>query len=92
MSRPKPKVILEHANKDTFKIEQILESDAIWAVFYKGEPFNLKSGSLVAAIPVLNTKRFHLAIPAMHTILQKNLIDFSRLKTLQFINSVKAKR
>jgi len=33
-----------------------------------------------------------LAIPGMHTILQKNLTDFSRLKTLKFINSVKVKR
>ena len=49
MSRPKPKIILEYANKDNFKIEQILESEAIWAVFYQRKPFNLKSGSLVAS-------------------------------------------
>ena len=35
MSRPKPKIILEYANKDNFKVEQILDSEAIWAVFYK---------------------------------------------------------
>ena len=33
MSRPKPKVILEYTNKETYKVEQILDSDAIWAVF-----------------------------------------------------------
>ena len=48
MSRPKPKVLLEYANKENYKIEQILESEAIWAVFYKDQPFNLKSGSLLA--------------------------------------------
>ena len=47
MSRPKPKILLEYANKENFKIEQILDSEAIWAVFYKEQPFNLKSGSLV---------------------------------------------
>lgn len=48
MSRPKPKVLLEYANKENYKIEQILDSEAIWAVFYKDKPFNLKSGSLLA--------------------------------------------
>jgi hypothetical protein len=51
MSRPKPVVILEYANKKNFKVEQILEADAIWAVFYKGQPFNLKSSSLVSNYP-----------------------------------------
>jgi hypothetical protein len=43
MSRPKPKVLLECVDKKTFKSDQILEADAIWAVFYKKQPFNLKS-------------------------------------------------
>jgi len=43
MSRPKPKIILEHTNNKTYKTEQVLEADAIWAVFYQGRPFNLKS-------------------------------------------------
>ena len=51
MSRPKPKVILEYTNKETYKVEQILNSDAIWAVFYKDQPFNLKSGSMVSSYP-----------------------------------------
>ena len=51
MSRPKPNIILEHANKKTYKIEQVLESDAIWAVFYMGKPVNLKTSSLVSSYP-----------------------------------------
>lgn len=51
MSRPKPKILLEYLNKDTYKVEQVLESEAIWAVFYKGKPFNLKSGSVVSNYP-----------------------------------------
>jgi len=47
MSRPKPKVIMEIANKKTFKTEQVLESEAIWAVFYKNKPINLKTSSLI---------------------------------------------
>jgi hypothetical protein len=48
MSRPKPKVLLETTNKKTYKTEQVLEADAIWAVFYCDKPINLKITSLLA--------------------------------------------
>jgi hypothetical protein len=48
MSRPKPKVLLEITDKKTYKTEQVLEADAIWAVFYKDKPVNLKTSSIVA--------------------------------------------
>jgi hypothetical protein len=48
MSRPKPKILLEITNKKTYKTEQVLESDAIWAVFYKSKPVNLKTTSIIA--------------------------------------------
>jgi hypothetical protein len=48
MSRPKPTVLLELTNKKTYKTEQVLEADAIWAVFYKDQPVNLKTTSLIA--------------------------------------------
>jgi hypothetical protein len=47
MSRPKPKVLLEITNKKTYKTEQVLEAEAIWAVFYKDQPINLKTSSVV---------------------------------------------
>ena len=34
MSRPKPTVILENINSKTYKSEQVLDAEAIWAVFY----------------------------------------------------------
>lgn len=48
MSRPKPKVLLEITNKKNYKTEQVLEADAIWAVFYKSRPVNLKTTSIIA--------------------------------------------
>lgn len=48
MARPKPIVLLELTSKNTYKTEQVLEADAIWAVFYKGKPVNLKTTSIVA--------------------------------------------
>ena len=68
MSRPKPKVLLEYVNKKTYKSEQVLEAEAIWAVFYKGEPFNLKSSNSITNYPGPNIKRLALAIRDMHTI------------------------
>ena len=48
MSRPKPKVLLEITNKKNYKTEQVLEAEAIWAVFYKARPVNLKTTSIIA--------------------------------------------
>lgn len=47
MSRPKPKILIEITNKKTYKTEQVLESEAIWAVFYQGKPVNLKTTSML---------------------------------------------
>jgi hypothetical protein len=73
MSRPKPKVVLEYANKENFKIEQILDSEAIWAVFYKNQPFNLKSGSLVASYPGPKYKKVSFSNPGHALNLAKKL-------------------
>ena len=51
MSRPKPTVILEHVNNDNYKSDQVLEAEAIWAVFYKDKPFNLKSANMLTNYP-----------------------------------------
>ena len=47
MSRPKPNILLELINKKTYKTEQVLEAEAIWAVFYQDKPINLKTSSVV---------------------------------------------
>jgi len=48
MSRSQPKVILEHVDKETYKCDQIVEASGIWAVFYDGQPINLKSQHYLA--------------------------------------------
>ena len=47
MSRPKPNILLEVTSKKTYKTEQVLEAEAIWAVFYQDKPINLKNSSMV---------------------------------------------
>ena len=47
MSRPKPNILLEVTNKKNYKSEQVLDAEAIWAVFYKENPINLKTENLI---------------------------------------------
>lgn len=82
MSRPKPRVILEHVNKENYKIEQILDSEAIWAVFYQSKPFNLKSGSLVANYPGPKYKKVSFSNPGHARNLAKKLNQL--FKTTEF--------
>lgn len=51
MSRPKPKIIMEYADPKTYESEQILEADAIFAVFYNGKPINVRTVQLLANVP-----------------------------------------
>jgi hypothetical protein len=51
MSRPKPQVLAEIANKKTYKTEQVLAADGIWAVFFDGSPINLKTSNLLVQYP-----------------------------------------
>jgi hypothetical protein len=73
MSRPKPKILIEYANKETFKVDQILESEAIWAVFYKDQPFNLKSGNMLASYPGPKYKKVSFSNPGHALNLSKKL-------------------
>lgn len=51
MSRPKPQVIVEVTNKSTYKTEQVLAAEGIWAVFFDGAPINLKTSNLLVQYP-----------------------------------------
>lgn len=51
MARPKPLILLEYINPKTFKAEQILEADAIYAVFYQGKPINIRTLSHLISYP-----------------------------------------
>lgn len=72
MSRPKPKVLLQYSNKKNYKSEEILESTAIWAVFYQGKPINLKSSSLISNYPGPKYKKVSFSNPGhAHNLAQK---------------------
>ena len=85
MSRPKPTVLLEHVNKETFKIEQILNSEAIWAVFYKQQPFNLKSGSFITSYPGPKYKKVSFSNPGHAHNLAKKLNKLFKTKDFEVV-------
>lgn len=51
MSRPKPTILLEAVNKNTYKAEQILSADAIFSVFYDWKPINLRTLHTLVSYP-----------------------------------------
>ena len=89
MSRPKPTVLLESTDKKTYRSEQILEAEAIWAVFYKEKPFNLKSFNSITNYPGPKYKKTSFSNPGHAHNLAKRLNslfecdDFSVMKLTQ---------
>ena len=51
MARPKPTIILENVNPKNYKAEQVLNAEAIYAVFYQGKPINLRTLSHLVSYP-----------------------------------------
>ena len=73
MSRPKPVVIIEQTNKSTYKTEQVLASEGVWAVFYDGKPINLKTANLLVQYPGPKYKKVSFSNPGHARNLAKKL-------------------
>jgi len=75
MSRPKPDILMEFVDSKTYKSEQILQAEAIWAVFYKDQPFNLKSQNKLTNYPGPKYKKTSFSNPGHAHNLAKKLND-----------------
>ena len=73
MSRPKPTVLIEQTNKATYKTEQVLASEGVWAVFYNNKPINLKSSNLLVQHPGPKYKKVSFSNPGHAKNLAKKL-------------------
>ena len=51
MSRPKPNILLEQTNKLTYKSDQVLACEGIWAVYYDAKSINLKTQNMLSQYP-----------------------------------------
>jgi hypothetical protein len=73
MSRPKPNVLVEQTNKSTYKTEQVLASEGIWAVFYDSNPINLKTSNMLVQYPGPKYKKVSFSNPGHAINLAKKL-------------------
>jgi hypothetical protein len=63
MSRPKPQVLIEITNKQTYKTEQVLASEGVWAVFYENKRINLKTSNMLTQYPGPKYKKVSFSNP-----------------------------
>jgi hypothetical protein len=73
MSRPKPNVLVEQTNRSTYKTEQVLASEGIWAVFYDCKPINLKTSNMLVQYPGPKYKKVSFSNPGHAINLAKKL-------------------
>ncbi len=71
MSRPKPTVLLETINRDTYVSEAVLAAEVIYAVYYCGKPVSIKVDNTLnpSCSPKYKKTCFINAAPA------KNLVE-----------------
>ena len=73
MSRPKPQILVEITNKETYKTEQVLASEGIWAVYYEERPINLKTSNYLVNYPGPKYKKVSFSNPGHAINLAKKL-------------------
>ena len=89
MARPKPKILAEVTNKSTYKTDQILASDGIWAVYYRDEPINIRTLNQLVSYPgpkykkVSFSNKGHAINLAKKLNLQFQSEDFTVVKLVQ---------
>lgn len=82
MSRPRPEVLIEHTDKHTYKTEQVLASEGVWAVFYQGRAINLKTANMLTQYPGPKYKKVSFSNPGHAINLARKLN--TQFKTDQF--------
>jgi len=63
MARPKPTIIMEYTNPKTYRSEQVLEADYIYAVYYDGKPINLRTLNSLVNYPGPKYKKCSFSNP-----------------------------
>jgi hypothetical protein len=73
VSRPKPNVLIEYTDKQTYKTDQVLSSAGIWAVFYDNQPINLRATHMLTQLPGPKYKKSSFSNPGHAINLCKKL-------------------
>jgi hypothetical protein len=73
MSRPKPQVLVETTDRATYKTEQVLAAEGIYAVFFDSRPINFKTANLLVQYPGPKYKKVSFSNPGHAINLAKKL-------------------
>jgi hypothetical protein len=73
MSRPKPAILAEITDKTTYKTDQVLASEGVWAVYFEDKPINLKTANLLVSYPGPKYKKVSFSNPGHAINLAKKL-------------------
>lgn len=77
MSRPPPKILNELTDKHTYKSQQVLAAEGIYAVFYKDAPINLRTANLLIQYPGPKYKKVSFSNPG-------HAVNLARKLNIQF--------
>lgn len=77
MSRPRPRVLIEQTDKQSYRTEQVLAAQGVWAVFYDSKPINLKSSHMLTQYPGPKYKKVSFSNPG-------HAINLARKLNIQF--------
>ena len=63
LSRPKPQILSEKTDRQTYRSQQVLAAAGIYAVFFDGQPINLKTANLLVQYPGPKYKKVSFSNP-----------------------------
>jgi hypothetical protein len=89
MSRPKPTVIMDYTDPKTYKSEQVLAAEGIYAVFLDDEPINLRSLNKLLDYPGPKYRKVSFSNPGhAHNLAEKlnTLFKTDRFKVYLLTN------
>lgn len=88
MSRSQPRVLIEHVDKTTYKVDQVVEAAGIWSVFYDNQPINLKNSHHLDSYAVPKYKKTSFSNPGhARNLCRKLNLQFKTNKfTVVFMN------
>lgn len=82
MSRQKPTVLNEITDKSTYKTDQVLAADGIWAIYYCGDPISIKTHNMLIQYPGPKYKKTTFTAPG-HAISMAKKLN-TQFKTTDF--------
>lgn len=85
MSRPKPTILIDAVDKKTYKAEQVLASEGVWAVFYLDRPINLRSGNILSQYPGPKYKKVSFSNPGHAINLARKLNEKFRCEDFSVV-------